>query len=813
MATRKKIETENAADFSQVAQEIVPINLESEVEESFLSYAYYVISERAIPDARDGLKPVQRRILYTMYRDGNSPEKQHTKSAKIVGQVMGILHPHGDSAIYEAMVRLAQPFTMMTPLVDGRGNFGDRPGAGAAASRYTEARMTPEATYMTGELRERPVEFGPNYDQTTDQPLVLPVQFPQLTINGATGIAVGYATNMPPHNPGEVLDATRWLLTHPTADVDKLMTFLPGPDFPTGCQVIGADGIKEAYETGRGKITIRAPYRIEDLGRGKKALVFYEIPYEVNSETIIEKTQEAVKAGKIQGIAAITDLTDRRNGIRLVVETKAGFNPEALAMALYKNTPLETGFAFNNIALLEDGTPGLVTLKDQLEIFIRHRISVVTKRSEARKKKQEERLHLIEGLLRVLLDLDAAIAIIRAAADTSVAREKLMRKFKLDEIQADYILDLQLRRLTKYDQVELKNEQKKRQADLKELNSILTDDKVLRNVIGKELEEVKKVLDRPRRSVLLDGSLAEHVEATKAVVSAGAFEIEDSPSVIAVYADGSVVRLQTDKIADAKALGRTKVNPVVSAVQTHAKGKVVLISSAGKGYRTEALHIAENKPVSSANTVQGLQKGETIIAVAPVEDETTKAGVGIFFATRNGTVKITTPDFPVRSDDFELITLAKDDALVVARWLEKLEGAEIALLSTDSSLLTFPSDKIRPQGRSGGGIAGIKLADGQKVIAAAALTAEEAAFANVITATGVSVKQSPFKSYPAKGRATGGVRAHTLLKGEAGLVSGFIGVDPVVVDQNGSKMKLPAVNMKRDASGMKISEIPTIFGR
>ncbi len=810
---RKKIETENAADFSQIAQEIVSVPLESEVEESFLSYAYYVIGERAIPDARDGMKPVQRRIMYTMYRDGNSPDKQHTKSAKIVGQVMGILHPHGDTAIYDALVRLAQPFTMMTPLVDGRGNFGDRPGAGAAAARYTEARMSPEAAFMTSELREKPVDFIPNYDQTTDQPVVLPVQFPYLTVNGVTGIAVGYATNMPPHNPGEVLDATRWLLTHPNADVDKLMSFMPGPDFPTGCQVIGVDGIREAYSTGRGKITIRAPYRVEDLGRGKKALVFYELPYEVNSENIIEKTQEAVKKGQVQGITSILDLTDRRNGIRLVVETKAGFNVEAVAASLYKNTPLETSYNYNNIALNEEGKPELLNLKRQLEIFINHRIDVVTRRTQARKKKQEERLHLIEGLLRVLLDLDAAISIIRNSADTSAAQEKLMKKFKLDEVQANYILDLQLRRLTKYDQVELKNEQKKRLDELKELNSILNDDSVLRSVIGKELEEVKKGIGRPRRSVLLDGSLAEHVEAAKAVVAAGSFEIEDAPNVIGVYADGSIMRVASDKVADVKAIGRTKVNPVLATLKTRTKSKIVLISNLGKGYRTEVMHISENKPSSSTSTVQGLQKGERIIAVAPVEDETTKAGLGIFFATRNGTVKITTPDYPVRSDDFDLLSVAKDDEIVTARWVESVEGAEVALLSSDSSFLTFSADKIRPQGRTGGGIAGIKLADGQKVIAAAILTAEEAAFASVVTATGVSVKQSPFKSYPAKGRATGGVRSHTLLRGETSLVAGHIGTDIVAVDQNGSKMKLPAVNMKRDASGLKLSEVPTIFGR
>jgi DNA gyrase subunit A len=813
MARKKVVELENEADFSKVAKVIVPVVLADEVQESFLSYAYYVIEERSIPDARDGLKPVQRRILYSMFRDRITPEKAYVKSARISGQVMGIFHPHGDSSIYDAMVRLAQPFTMMSPLIDGRGNFGDRPGAGAAAPRYTEARLSKDSMLLVNELTERSVDFVPNYDQTTDQPTVLPVQYPNLVVNGVTGIAVGVATNMAPHNPGEVIDATRWLLTHPNADVDKLMTFVPGPDFPTGCQIIGVDGIKEAYETGRGKITMRAPYRVEDLGRGKKTIIFYELPYDVQSEKIIEKIKDSIKLNKLQGIADVGDFSDRRNGINFQVETKAGFNLDVVVASLYKLTDLEVNFNFNNVALVEDGTPQLLSLKRQLEIFINHRIDVVTRRTQKRKTRKEERFHILTGLLKALVNIDEVIRIIRSAADVEIARTNLMKKFKIDEIQANYILSLELRRLTKYDQLALKKEQDSIQQEIADLDLILNDEKVLRALIGKELEEVKKLVDVPRRSVLLDGSLAEHLEATKAVVNTASFEVADSPAAIGVYADGSVVRIPSNNVYDVKPIGRTKVNPLVATLATHLKGKVVFITNKGNGYRTDVLHVSENKPGSSAVTVSGLGKDERIIAVAPVEDEMTKAGFGIFFATKQGTVKFTKPEWPVRSDSFDLISLVAGDEIVVARWLEAQEGAEIALLSSDSSLLTFPANKVNPQGRSGAGVAGIKLGAGQNVIAASIMTPEEAAFANVLTATNQSIKLTPFKTYPAKGRATGGVRSHAFVKGENGLVTGFIGPDIIAIDSTGTKVDLPAVNPKRDGSGVKTSTIPANFGR
>lgn len=793
MAKKKIVELDSVADFSKIADSIISVDLNSEVETSFLSYAYYVIGERAIPDARDGLKPVQRRILYMMHKSGNTPDKQHTKSAKIVGEVMGNLHPHGDSAIYDAMVRLAQPFTLMTPLIDGRGNFGDRPGAGAAASRYTEARMSNEALLLVNELRERPVDYVPNYDNKMDQPVVLPVQYPYLAINGASGIAVGFATNMAPHNPGEIIDATRWLLTHPNADLEKLMTFVPGPDFPTGCQVIGSDGIKEAYETGRGKITIRAPYRVEDLGRGKKALVFYEFPYEVNSETIIENIKKAIKEGKLQGIADVKDLTDRRNGIRLFIETKAGFNVDAIAASLYKNTALETGFAFNNIALVEDGTPQLLGLKRQLQIFIDHRIQVVTRRTETRKRKRDERLHLIEGLLKALANIDEVIKIIRAASDAEVARTNLMKKFKIDEIQANYILEIPLRRLTKFDQLELKDEKNKINGELKELNSILNDEKVLIALISKELEAARKVVDRPRRSVLVDGSLAEHLEATKAVAANVNVEIPDEECGIFLSAKNGIVR--SNKTSSTRSY--------LSSVKTTTRGKFIAVTNKGRAFRIDAIHVGTKETTANNILPEKLATKEKVIALTPVELEKGQVG-GLALGTKNGSVKIVTPTWPVRSDDFTVVSLDADDEILSARWVEDVNNYEFCFVTENANLLRFEAKSVRPQGLSGGGVAGIKLVDGAKAIAFGIISKEEVAKSLVITHTGKSVKATPYDLYGAKGRATQGMRSHKFLKGEDKLVLAAVSPSGTLFTAEGKEVPTPKIDKRRDGSGVAV---------
>ena len=454
-----------------VKEHIVETPLNEEMSKSFLEYAYSVIYARALPDARDGLKPVQRRIVYQMGEMNLTPDRPYMKSARVVGEVMGKLHPHGDSAIYEAMVRLAQPFAMRLPLVDGHGNFGSLDD-GPAASRYTEARLGPAALGMNADIDEDTVDFTPNYDNKLKEPTVLPAAIPNLLVNGGSGIAVGMATNLATHNLGEVVNAAKFLMAHSDATLEQLMRYVPGPDWPTGGTIIGRDGIREAYATGRGTLTTRAATHIEHVTARKQAIVVTELPYMVGPEKVIERISDGVKNRKLEGISGAFDLTDRHNGTRIVIEIKTGFDPHAVLVQLFKHTPLQDNFAMNNVALVE-GRPHTMGLKEMLQVWVDHRRVVIRRRSEYRKKKALERLHLVEGLLLAMLDIDEVIQVIRTSDDADAAKSRLMVVFDLDEVQAQYILDLRLRRLTKMNRIELEAERDDLKKRIEELTRIL----------------------------------------------------------------------------------------------------------------------------------------------------------------------------------------------------------------------------------------------------------------------------------------------------------------------------------------------------
>jgi DNA gyrase/topoisomerase IV subunit A len=477
---------------------IIDIDVSKEMSESFLEYAYSVIYARALPDARDGLKPVQRRILHQMNEMGLRPDKGHVKCSRVVGDVMGKLHPHGDSAIYDAMVRMAQSFSMRLPLVDGHGNFGSLD-AGPAAMRYTESRLAPAAMAMVDESDEDTVDFGPNYDGQIMQPMVLPAAFPNLLVNGATGIAVGMATNIAPHNLGEVIAATKHLIENPKATLKALMKFVPAPDFPTGGEIVGLEGITEAYETGRGSFKIRATSTIEKVTSRKQGIVITELPYTIGPEKIVEKIADLVKAKKLLGISDIVDLSDGQQGTRVVVEIKNGFEPEEVLEKLYKLTPMEDAFSINAVALV-NGKPKTLGLKESLQVFIDHRIEVVRRRSEFRKAKAENRLDLVSGLLKAIIDIDKVIKIIRGSEDASEAKAALIKGFKLSDEQATYILDMPLRRLTKMSKIELEKESTELAAIIKELKALLASEDAIKAHISKELTETAKNFATPRRS-------------------------------------------------------------------------------------------------------------------------------------------------------------------------------------------------------------------------------------------------------------------------------------------------------------------------
>ncbi|MGZ4495890.1 MAG: DNA gyrase/topoisomerase IV subunit A [Nocardioides sp.] len=801
---RRSTKQELPDDFEE---HILDIDVGDEMRSSFLEYAYSVIYSRALPDARDGLKPVQRRILYTMNDMRLLPDRGHVKSARVVGEVMGRLHPHGDGAIYDAMVRMAQPWSMRLPFIDGHGNFGS-PDDSPAAMRYTEARMAPAAVAMTASIDEDTVDFRPNYDSREFEPVVLPAAIPNLVVNGTTGIAVGMATNMAPHNLVEVVQALRHLINHPKTDVDGLMRFIPGPDLPTGGKIVGLEGIRDAYETGRGTFKMRATVRIETIGR-RKGIVITELPYGVGTEKVVERIKTLVQGKKLQGISDIKDLTDRENGLRLVIEVKNGFHPEALLEQLYRQTPMEDSFGINAVSLV-DGQPRTLGLKEMLEVFLGHRYDVVRRRSQFRRTKAADRLHLVEGLHVAILDIDEVIQLIRTSDNSEQARERLMSVFDLTEPQATYILDMQLRRLTKFSKIELEKEQSELQRTIEELDAILGDQAMLRKVVSDELAEVAKTYGTPRRTVLLESA------GSSVTASAVPLEVADDPCFAFLSSTGLLARSSS---ADELGAGgaRTNHDVIVSAVRTTVRGEIGLVTSRGRVLKLGVLDLPAIPGSANDPNLQGgvplsevlsLDAGERPLALTSLPTE----GPGLALGTRQGVVKRVNPEVLGR-DEWEVIGLKDGDEVVGA--LDLATGEEtLCFITTDAQLLHFGADGVRPQGRSGGGIAGVRLTGGEHV---AWFGAVDPATAVVVTSSGSStalpgtepgaVKVTPFTEYPPKGRATGGVRCHRFLKGEDALVFAWAGTAPArAAASSGAPIDLPDATGRRDGSGVPGSQ-------
>jgi DNA gyrase subunit A len=790
-----------ADDFEE---HILDTDIKQEMESSFLEYAYSVIYSRALPDARDGLKPVQRRILYTMSDMRLFPDRGHVKSARVVGEVMGRLHPHGDGAIYDALVRMAQSWSLRLPFIDGHGNFGSLDD-GPAAMRYTECRMAPPAVAMTADIAENTVDFRPNYDSREQEPTVLPAAIPNLVVNGTTGIAVGMATNMAPHNLVEVIAALRELIRNPQMTVEDLMRFVPGPDLPTGGTIVGLDGIKDAYTSGRGSFKIRATARIEPVGR-RKGIVVTELPYGVGIEKVVERIKTLVQAKKLQGIADVTDLTDKNHGTRLVIEVKNGFVPEVLLEQLFKQTPMEDSFGINNVALV-DGQPRTLGLKELLDVFLQHRYDVVRRRSQFRRNKAADRLHLVDGLLIAILDIDEVIQLIRSSDNAGQARERLMQVFDLSEAQADYILDMALRRLTRFSRIELEKEKEDLQRTIEELDAILADEGLLKKVVSDELGDVAKTFGTPRRTVLLASAGTAAIEAQK--MSA---EVADDPCFALLSSTGLLARTSD---ADPIATGETRANHdvVTSVVRTSARGEIGVVTSRGRLLRLGVLDLPALPPTHVDPNLQGgvplsalltLEAGERALALTTLATD----GPGLALGTRLGVVKRVNPEV-LNRDEWDLVNLADGDEVVGA--VQLATGTEtLCFITSDAQLLHFGADAVRPQGRNAGGMAGIRVAHGSRVAFFGAIPSGTEAV--VVTASGSStalpgtepgsVKVTPFAEYPGKGRATGGVRCHRYLKGEDTLVFAWAGPAPARAAANsGAPIALPEADGRRDGSG------------
>jgi len=808
-------------------ERIEDIDVATEMQGSFLEYAYSVIYARALPDARDGLKPVQRRILYQMTQMGLRPDRGHVKSARVVGDVMGRLHPHGDASIYDAMVRLAQEFAMRVPLVDGHGNFGSLDD-GPAASRYTEARLTAAAMALTEGLDEDVVDFVPNYDNQLTQPDVLPAAFPNLLVNGASGIAVGMATNMAPHNLIEVVAAARHLLTHPEATLSELMRFVPGPDLPTGGSIVGLDGIRDAYETGRGSFKMRAKVSIDSSGR-RAALVVTELPYLVGTEKVIEKIKDGVGSKKIQGISNVTDLTDRKHGLRLIIEIKTGFSPQAVLEQLYRATPLEESFSINNVALVGGG-PQTLGLRDLLQVYLDHRLEVVRRRSAFRLAKRKERLHLVEGLLVAILDIDEVIQVIRTSDDSEEARTRLMSVFDLSEPQAEYILELRLRRLTRFSRVELEAERDSLAEEIRVLEEILANRSELVRLVGEELDETAERLGTPRRTILLSSSAGgPSVPAGASPASKGragkeplSLEVPDSPCEVVLSATGRMIRIdQADGLETPRATRRGKHDGVRSRIATTARAELGAVTSAGRLVRFTAADLP-SVPSGSALLSAGvrvsnyleLERGEQVLGLVDLASPEPVA-VG----TAEGVVKrIAGGQWPAKPA-FEIISLKDGDALVGVG--QGSEAAELVFISAGAQLLHFPASQVRPQGLGAGGMAGINLAAKDRVAFFGLVEhAEDAVVVTISAPDGTlagtdpgRAKVSRFDEFPGKGRATGGVRAHAFLKGESALSLAWAGRGPALANgADGAIRELPASGAKRDASGSPLDGVVAAIG-
>jgi DNA gyrase subunit A len=777
-----------------LAGRIEEVQLEDEIQRSYLDYAMSVIVGRALPDVRDGLKPVHKRILWAMLEAGYRPDRPHRKCAAVIGDVLKKYHPHGDQSVYDALVRMAQDWSLRVPLVDGHGNFGSVDGDPAAAYRYTEARLAPMAMEMLRDIEAETVDFVPNFDGYEQQPVVLPSRFPNLLVNGSGGIAVGMATNIPPHNLGEAIDAVVHYLDNPEATPADLMKFIKGPDFPTGATIMGRQGVRDAYETGRGSIKVRAVAQVEEGTGGRAKIVVTELPYQVNKARLAEKIAELVKLGRLKDIADLKDESNR-HGMRLVIECKRNANAQVVLNQLYKQTQLQESFGVIMLALV-DGVPRTLNLAEMIGYYVDHQVDVVTRRTQYLLRKAEERDHIVQGLLVALDHLDEVIAIIRGSQDAEAARKRLMSKFKLSEIQANHILDMPLRRLTKLARTELEDEHKKLLEDIKYFNALLKDPKKLRGVIKDELAEIRK----------------KHADARRTQIRAdeGDLDVEDliaeEDVIITVSRAGYVKRLPVDAFKRQGRGGKgvrgqnLKEEDVVKHVFTTTTHHWMLFfTTKGRVYRVKAHEIPE-----SGRTARGLYAAnlpgvaldgdERISAVIDLKEYS--EGEFLLFATKNGIVKKTAlPEYDSPRTGLIAINLREGDELIDVRLTEGSD--EVFLVSRKGQAIRFRESLARPMGRATGGVIGMRLADDDRVLAVGLASEGEEMIS--VTEQGYG-KRSKLADYPLKGRGGKGVIGHQLTDKTGVLAGAYVGsrdVDMFVISSAGQVVRVPAQQIRR----------------
>jgi DNA gyrase subunit A len=773
--------------------------LEAEMRSSFLDYAMSTIVARALPDVRDGLKPVHRRILYAMAELGLQPGRPRVKCARVVGEVMGNYHPHGDAAIYDTLVRLAQPFSMRYPLVDGQGNFGNIDGYPAAAQRYTECRLARMASELLRDIDADTVDFGPNYDESRKEPDVLPSRFPNLLVNGSTGIAVGMATNIPPHNLGEVVDALVALIDDPSADVEKLSKHVKGPDFPTGAIILGREGIREAYRSGRGRIVMRARAHAEEQRGGRTAIVISELPYGVKKggdEGVIAKMAELVKTGTLSEISRIRDLSDK-SGMRVVVELKRDAIPQVVLNKLFKHTTLQTTFGYNAVALV-DGVPKTLSLLELLRHYLEFQRTVVVRRSKFELRKAEERAHVLEGYLTALDNLDEVIALIRAAEDTDAARLGLMERFDLSEVQAQAILDLRLRALTALERKRVEQEHADLTERIAELRAILGDESRVMALIREELLELREIYGK------------NDSRRTEIVSAEGELDLEDliaeEDMVIAITRSGYIKRLPVTTYREQRRGGRgvmgmdLKEDDYIEhlfVASTH--DYLLFFTSVGKVYRLKVHEL----PLGSRQS-----KGRAAVNLLPFrQDEQIRAVVQtrdfgeseyLVFATRKGIIKKTKLaeyNTPLKADGIIAINLRETDELIGVR--HSTGQDDIMMVSRSGQAIRFHEKEARPMGRATGGVQGMRLRKDDEVIELAVARDDDDLL--VVTEQGYG-KRTPVSEYPRKGRGGLGVKTVQLTDAKGHLAGARIvrdGYQLMLISTGGTVIRMPVDDIKR----------------
>ena len=787
---------------------LVNVNLTKEMKTSFIDYAMSVIVSRALPDVRDGLKPVHRRILYGMNELGVTPDKPHKKSARITGDVMGKYHPHGDSSIYEAMVRMAQWWSYRYMLVDGHGNFGSMDGDGAAAQRYTEARMSKIALEMLRDINKNTVDFVDNYDANEREPVVLPARFPNLLVNGATGIAVGMATNIPPHNLGETIDAVKLVMDNPEVTTKDLMEVLPGPDFPTGALVMGKSGIHKAYETGKGSIILRSRTEIEETKTGRERIVVTEFPYMVNKTKVHEHIVRLVQEKRIEGITAVRDESNRE-GVRFVIEVKRDASANVILNNLFKMTQMQTSFGFNMLAI-QNGVPKILSLRQILDAYIEHQKEVVTRRTQFDKEKAEARAHILEGLLIALDHIDEVIRIIRASETDAEAQAELMNKFKLSERQSLAILDMRLRRLTGLERDKIQSEYDELIALIADLADILAKPERVSQIIKEELDEVKRKFGDKRRTELMVGEVLTLEDEDL---------IEESDVLITLSNKGYIKRLDQDEFTAQKRGGRgvqgTGVKDddfVRELVSTSTHDHLLFFTNKGRVYRLKGYEIPEYGRTAKGLPVVNLLKldeGESIQTIINVESERSDDAY-LFFTTRAGIVKRTSvKEFAnIRQNGLKALNLKDEDELINVLLTEK--DTDIIIGTKLGYAVRFNQSSVRGMSRSATGVKGVNLREGDTVVGARVITDQDEVL--IITEKGYG-KRTVATEYPTKGRAGKGMKTANVTE-KNGPLAGLLTVkgdeDLMIITDTGVMIRTNVANISqtgRSTMGVKVMRL------